>query len=185
MQGLIFTEFLKMVDQFYSPEVTEGILLKSGSESGGAYTRVGNYSHVELVSMVVALSEYDNAPVQDLVQTFGKYLLAQFADRYPEFFVDREDVFDFFDHIGSHVHEEVMKLYPESSPPMITTKRLGADVLELNYRSHRGLGDAAHGLILGSLEHFETPANIERTDSKEGDFTCVQFLITRNPTVMN
>lgn len=185
MQGMVFTEFLKMVDQYYSPEITEKIIQECDSETGGAYTSVGNYSHAELVSMVAALSKIDKTPVQDLVRAFGKFLLGQFAEKYPDFFTNRSDVFDFFDHVGSHVHEEVMRLYPDARPPMISTRQVAVDTIELTYRSHRGLGDAAHGLIEGSLEHFETEAVIERKNISEGAETCVQFMITRNPTAVN
>ncbi|MFC7290714.1 heme NO-binding domain-containing protein [Hirschia litorea] len=185
MQGMIFTEFLKMVDIFYSPEVTERIIKQSNTETNGAYTSVGNYSHSELVSMVVALSEEDETPVQDLVRAFGKFLLGQFCEQYPGYFLAHNDIFSFLDHIGNHVHTEVMKLYPDSRPPMIETTRLGLDIMELLYSSHRELGDAAHGLIEGALEYFETEATIQRNQLIEGEKTCIRFLITRTSTQLN
>lgn len=185
MQGMIFTEFLRMVDTYYSPEMTERIIKLSDTETGGAYTSVGNYSHTELVSLVVALSEQGDRPVKDLVRRFGNYLLGQFSEQYPNYFDAHEDVFNFLDHIGKHVHTEVMKLYPDSSPPKIETNRMGKDILELIYTSYRELGDAAHGLIEGALEYFETEAVVQRHQLIEGDNTCIRFIITRVPTKLS
>ncbi len=185
MQGMIFTEFLRMVDTYYSPEITERIIQLSNTETGGAYTSVGNYSHTELVSLIVALSEQEDRPVKDLIRSFGSYLLGQFSEQYPDYFIAHTDVFNFLDHIGKHVHTEVMKLYPDSSPPKIETNRIDQDILELIYSSHRELGDAAHGLIEGALEYFETDATVQRNQLEEGSNTCIRFLITRAPTKLN
>ena len=164
MQGMVFTEFLKMVDEYYSPEVTEKVISECKTETNGAYTSVGNYSHSELISLVVALAKYDEKSIQELVRTFGNYLLESFSQLYSNFFDRYEDVFDFFDDIGPHIHHEVMKLYPDSSPPSISTKRITNHSIELYYKSHRCLGDAAHGLIEGALAYFQTDGIIERHD---------------------
>ncbi len=181
MQGMVFTEFLKMVDEYYSPEITEKVISECKMETNGAYTSVGNYSHTELVSLVVALAKHDTKSVQQLVRAFGNYLLERFSQTYSDFFDEYDDVFDFFDKIGPHVHSEVMKLYPDSSPPSISTKRISEESTQLFYKSHRCLGDAAHGLIEGALEYYATEAIIERNDLNEKDGCFVCFTITKLP----
>ena len=57
MKGMIFTEFLEMVENAYGWEVQENIIDAAALPNDGAYTAVGTYDHQELVSLVVALSK--------------------------------------------------------------------------------------------------------------------------------
>lgn len=50
MKGMIFTEFLEMVEEKFSMEMVDQILSESDLPSGGIYTSVGNYPHTEIVS---------------------------------------------------------------------------------------------------------------------------------------
>ena len=43
LKGLVFREFLEMVDQTISPEVTEKIISSCDLPSNGVYTSVGTY----------------------------------------------------------------------------------------------------------------------------------------------
>ncbi|MCX7200840.1 MAG: hypothetical protein NTV17_00650 [Burkholderiales bacterium] len=42
MKGMIFTEFLELVERTYSPEMADDLIDASNLPSGGAYTSVGN-----------------------------------------------------------------------------------------------------------------------------------------------
>jgi len=56
MKGIVFTEFLEMVEAKFSPEMTDRIITESKVPSGGAYSAVGTYDHEEIVALVQALS---------------------------------------------------------------------------------------------------------------------------------
>ena len=45
MKGVIFTEFLEMVESHFSPEMADRIITAARLPSGGAYTAVGTYDH--------------------------------------------------------------------------------------------------------------------------------------------
>ena len=45
MKGLVFTEFLELVDEQFSFETCEQIIEMSDLPSGGIYTSVGTTSH--------------------------------------------------------------------------------------------------------------------------------------------
>ena len=75
MKGIVFTEFLEMVDEKFGLEVTEDLIASSKTLStGGSYTNVGTYPHGELVGMVVLLSEKTGIEIKDLLVAFGEYL---------------------------------------------------------------------------------------------------------------
>ena len=54
MKGMVFTEFLEMVESTFSADMVDDIIDDSAPPSGGAYTSVGTYDHQELVGMVTA-----------------------------------------------------------------------------------------------------------------------------------
>ena len=51
MKGIVFTEFLEMVEAQYSPAFLEDLIDEVQLSSGGAYTSVGTYPHRKLVSL--------------------------------------------------------------------------------------------------------------------------------------
>lgn len=178
MKGIVFTEFLEMVDSFFSPEITEEIIYKSDLPSGGAYTSIGTYDHAEIVALVTNLSNITDTPIPDLIQTFGTHLLSRFAILYPNFFEDIENVKSFLERVDGYIHVEVKKLYPDADLPKLETERIEGDDLVLTYRSDRHMGDLAEGLIKGAIGHFGGQERLTRDDINEpGDAQCVRFKI--------
>ena len=91
MKGVIFTEFLELIDEKFSPDLAEEVIIESELESGGAYTAVGTYHHCEMIKMVGVLSEKTEIPATDLQKAFGEYLFGRFTKLYPQFFADTDD----------------------------------------------------------------------------------------------
>ena len=73
MKGIVFKEFIGMVESAFGEETVEKIIDKSNLESEGAYTSVGTYDHGEILQLVTHLSEECSTSVPDLVKTFGKH----------------------------------------------------------------------------------------------------------------
>ena len=178
MKGILFTEFLEMVDRQFSPELTERIIDQVDVPSGCAYTTIGTYDHTELVQLVVQLSKETDTPVTDLVRAYGFYLFERFVRTYPRFFSGIKDAFTFLEGVEDIVHAEVRKLYSDSKPPLITATRQGDDKLEVIYQSQRCLADAAHGLILGCVDYFGEKMSVERQDIDDSG-SSVRFLLTK------
>jgi len=117
MKGIVFTEFLEMVEQRFSPDVADAIVDASGVPSGGSYTAVGTYDHGELIALVAALSRATGLAIPVLVREFGRHLFRRFVELYPRFFSGVGSAFDFLMGIEMHIHTEVKKLYPDAELP--------------------------------------------------------------------
>lgn len=176
MKGIVFSEFLDMVDQKFSIEMSERLIDEVELSSGGAYTTVGTYNAQEIVDLVVKLSEITNIPVADLLKTFGRYLLSRFAEVFPQFFVDVTSVSNFLPLVDSYVHLEVQKLYVDAELPSFTCTSPNPNRIEMIYHSARNLPDLAEGLILGAAEHFGELVEIKRESIPE-DPSGVRFII--------
>ncbi len=179
MLGIVFTEFLDMVEDKFDLDTVDAILDDANVKSGGAYTAVGSYDHQEVVALVVALSRRTSVPIDDLIHTFGHHLTGRFAQLYPSFFENISDPFDFLETVDQHIHREVKKLYPNAQLPTISTERIDEQTMVVTYRSHRSFGKLAEGLIQGSLDHFNCQATLQMEDTSTGDASTARFVITK------
>lgn len=161
MKGVIFTNFLKMVDEQFSPDITEEIITRADLVSGGAYTTVGAYDHQEILSLVTALSEITSVDSSALVRAFGKYLFGALSTAHPEYIQDINASFDLLEKVQDHIHVEVRKLYPNAELPKIECESTENE-LTVHYQSERPFAAVAEGLIEGCIEHFEDDIVVER-----------------------
>lgn len=180
MKGLVFTEFLEMVERKFSPAMVDDIIDDSDLPSGGAYTAVGTYPHSEMLALVQSLSKETRLPVPALVKIFGQHLFGRFVQLYPSFFRETRDAFDFLDSIENYVHTEVRKLYPDAELPTFAAQRSADNQrLVMTYHSKHPFATLAEGLIEGCLAHFQEKAQVEIIDQSAGRGTQVEFHITR------
>jgi Haem-NO-binding len=179
MKGIVFTEFLEMVESTFGVEMTEEIIEAAQLASGGAYTAVGNYDHREMLSMVGALSKAAGIPAGDLAQAFGRYLFKRFVVLYPHFFAGVTNALDMLARIDGYIHVEVHKLYADAELPHIQVDNAGDGSVLLTYRSARPFADLAEGLIRGCIEHFGETIGLSRSEPQGAGGTQALFLLTR------
>jgi hypothetical protein len=179
MKGVVFTEFLEMVEERFSEELADRIVEACDLPSGGAYTTVGTYDHAELVRLVVALGTATGTPVPDLVRAFGRHLFHRFVGMYPQLFVGVRSAFDFLRNIETHIHAEVRKLYPDAELPRLECNEPAPDRMEMIYRSSRPFADLAEGLILGCAEHFGEDLRVTREALAATQGYAVRFTLRR------
>lgn len=178
MKGIVFTEFLEMVEQAHGYEMVDRLLTENELSSGGVYTTIGTYEHQEMVTLVIDLSKKTATPVPLLLHAFGQYLFGTFKKSYPTFFNKAKNAFDFLESIEKYIHVEVKKLYPDAQLPRFHTQRISDEKLEMIYHSERSMGDFALGLIEKTFEHYDEKAAILREDLVENG-SKVRFLISK------
>ena len=79
MKGIVFTEFLEMVEAEFGFVVVDKITSLPELRDHGAYTSVGNYPHGDMIAMIGQLSETVGLQPGDLVRAFGRYLFRSFT----------------------------------------------------------------------------------------------------------
>ena len=167
MKGMVFTEFLEMVESKFSADMVDDVIDDSNLPSGGAYTAVGTYDHSELVMMVGALAQRTGLPVAALVHAFGVHMFGRFHALYPSFFSGVTSALDFLEGIETVIHTEVRKLYPDAQLPQFDCTR-NVDGLDMVYSSPRHFGDLAAGLIEGAVAHFGDAVSVARVNMPDG-----------------
>jgi hypothetical protein len=178
MKGVVFTEFLDMVEEKFGDQMVDDIIEASDLSTDGAYTAIGTYPHDEIITLVVNLGKYTKIPVPDLVYVFGKHLFGRFTVLYSNLLEGYSDAFTFLEGIENYIHVEVKKLYPDAQLPFFNCSR-DNDNLIMNYKSERAMADLAHGLMEGSFEHFKEKISVRREDTGGGDGTSVRFYLKK------
>ena len=168
MKGMVFTEFLDMVEEKFSPAMADQIIEAAQGKTAGAYTAVGTYDHAELVRMILALGQATGLPVPDLMRGFGHHMAVRFAALFGAFFSTQNNVFDFLASVDSVIHVEVLKLYPDAELPSFKVLQRSGDHLAINYISSRHMHDLALGLIEGAAAHYGEAISVSQQKLDDG-----------------
>ncbi len=179
MKGVVFTEFLDMVEDKFSPELADTIIEKSDLPNGGSYTSIGTYDVCEMGRLVQNLSTETGAPAPDLMGVFGKHLFSRFAATNPDVFRSDHCCFTFLSEIEGTIHRDVRKLYPDAELPSFEYEFPEQDKMVMVYSSPRGLGKVAEGLIEGCIEHFGEAIDVSAEDLSEGAGSRVRFSLEK------
>jgi len=179
VKGVVFTEFLEMVEEKFSPAVADSVIEQSALASGGAYTTLGSYDHQEMLQLVTNLSAATGVPPQDLIRVFGEHLFGRFLDYYPQLFTGIDSALELLRRVEDYIHVEVRKLYPDAELPTFQCWMVGREQLSMTYRSKRPFAALAEGLIRGCIEHFDEDINLEIHDLSNGAGTAARFVLTK------
>lgn len=169
MKGMVFTEFLSLVEREFGDDMVDDLLESVELASGGAYTSVGTYDHGEMVALVTALSEKTTLPVEPLMHAFADHLMAYFKKSHPAFFAQASDTLHFIESVDQHIHVEVRKLYPDAELPSFSCFRNGDDELQVVYTSTRNFDMLAEGLMKAAAAHFGEDVEVERLQASNDD----------------
>lgn len=176
MKGIVFTEFIEMLEGEFGLEKTEDIIESSNLESGGVFTAVGTYEDGEMIKLLTTASEKTERPAPVLLKSFGHSLLKSFATRYSHWIADCNHGFDLLTKVDNYIHIEVMKLYPKANLPKFSHTIPDENTLILEYQSPRKMGDLAEGLIEGVMEAFNHKYSIDKKYIVE-DGSIIEFTI--------
>lgn len=179
MKGVVFTEFLEMVESEFGFVVVDKITSMPELQDHGSYTSVGNYPHHDMIAMIGKLSEMVGLQGGDLVRSFGRYLFRSFTRSNAEFFEGVSDAFEFLFGIETVIHSEVRKLHDDAELPQFECERIGEKILIMDYKSKRPFSDLAEGLIRECLLHFKDDAEVERQEGPTKDAHTARFVLKR------
>lgn len=179
MKGIVFNEFMVMVEKEFGAEMVELIIEDANPASGAAYTNVGTYDHGEIVDLVVALSKRTGADAPALIKAFGKFLFHSFGGRHGDMIASYTNGFDLLKDIHGHIHVEVEKLYSNAQLPHFSTEQQDDSSLKMVYTSERKMSDLAEGLIEETMAHFGHDYSLEKNLVKD-DGSVVEFFIKLN-----
>ncbi len=179
MKGIVFTEFLDLVEDKFGLEMVDKIITSSNLESGGIYTSVGTYKFSEMLQLLQHLSENTNISIDDLLLVYAEHFFSVLQQSYPGLLATYKDPIEMLSSIENHIHIEVRKIYPDAELPTFDVIEKTDKSLTMIYKSSRAMHHFGLGLMNKTFEHFNSTASIVLEKLKD-DGTEVKFIINKN-----
>ena len=176
MKGIVFTEFLDLVESKFGLEMVDKIITTSNLKSGGSYTAIGTYEFSEMLQLISSLSSNTEISVDDLLLTYGEHFFSVLESSYPEMLAAYRGSIELLSSIENHIHVEVRKIYPDAELPTFEILSKSDQSLEMIYRSSRAMHMFGLGLMRSSFKHFNQKSEIQYEKIEE-DGTVVKFKI--------
>ncbi|WP_298766400.1 heme NO-binding domain-containing protein [uncultured Polaribacter sp.] len=179
MKGIIFTEFLDLVEDKFGLETVDEIIENSNLPSEGVYTSIGTYSFSEMLQLLQNLSKKTAISIDNLLLVYAEHFFSVIENSYPGLLANYKDPIEMISSIEDHIHVEVRKIYPDAELPTFIVEEKTTNSLTLIYKSSRAMHHFGLGLMNKTFEHFNATASIVLEKIKE-DGTEVKFLINKN-----
>lgn len=179
MKGIIFTEFLDLVEDKFGLETVDEIIENSNLPSEGVYTSIGTYSFSEMLQLLQNLSKKTAISIDNLLLVYAEHFFSVIENSYPGLLATYKDPIEMISSIEDHIHVEVRKIYPDAELPTFIVEEKTTNSLTLIYKSSRAMHHFGLGLMNKTFEHFNATASIVLEKIKE-DGTEVKFLINKN-----
>lgn len=179
MKGIVFTEFLELVEDTFGLETVEEIIEKSDLASKGAYTSIGTYEFSEMLALVSNLSEKTSMTIDELLHVYGLHFFSVIERDYPQILATYNNAMELLSSVESHIHVEVRKIYPDAELPRFEVAEQTGTSLTLIYYSSRSMYAFGLGLMEKAFEHYGKKATITYEKMKE-DGSQVKFVILEN-----
>lgn len=179
MKGIVFTEFLDLVEEKFGLEMVDNIITSSTLDSGGVYTAVGTYSFSEMLQLLQHLSANTGISIDNLLLVYAEHFFSVIERSYPGLLATYKDPIDMLASIENHIHIEVRKIYPDAELPTFEVLEKSEKSLVMIYKSSRAMHHFGLGLMNKTFEHFNATATIELEKLNEQG-TEVKFVINKN-----
>ncbi|WP_370213611.1 heme NO-binding domain-containing protein [Mesoflavibacter profundi] len=179
MKGIVFTEFLELVEDKFGLEMVDNIIANSNLESNGVYTAVGTYSFSEMLQLLQNLSDNTGISIDNLLLVYAEHFFGVIEDSYPGLLATYKDAIEMLSSIENHIHVEVKKIYPDAELPKFEVVEKTDKSLTMIYKSSRAMHHFGLGLMNKTFEHFNQTATIVLEKIKD-DGTEVKFIINKN-----
>ena len=179
MKGIVFTEFLDLVEDKFGLEMVDKIISQSKLESEGVYTSIGTYSFSEMLQLVTNLSGNTGISTDDLLLVYAEHFFSVIETSYPGLLATYNDPIEMLASIEDHIHVEVQKIYPDAELPTFSIEERTENSIIMIYKSSRAMHHFGLGLMNKTFEHFNATATISLEKIKE-DGTEVRFIINQN-----
>jgi hypothetical protein len=179
MKGIIFTEFLDLVEDKFGLEMVDRIISESKLESEGIYTSIGTYSFSEMLQLLQRLSTHTNISIDNLLLVYAEHFFSIIETSYPGLLATYKDPIEMLSSIENHIHVEVQKIYPDAELPTFIIEEKTKNSIIMIYKSSRAMHHFGLGLMNKTFEHFNSTATIVLEKIKE-DGTEVRFIVNKN-----
>jgi len=189
MKGIIFTEFLDLVEERFGLEMVDQIICQSRLESNGEYTSLGTYNFYEMLQLLHNLSKNKSISIANLLGAYSAKIFSDMDAIHPEMLTSYSGPIEMIAAMNEHIEMifntkntpplRLLEVKSFSPLPHFAIKEKTKNLLIINYKSDRGLQYFWLGLMHEMFKHFNETATIVLENIKK-DGTEIKFTINKN-----
>lgn len=173
MHGIIFNQLQKYARERLGPSAWLTLLAKNGLEKR-IYMPTQLYPDQELLSLVASAAATSNLPVQQILEDFGQFIVADLLKVYGTIIKPEWRTLDVLEHTENTMHRAVRHNDRNATPPELICMRINPREVVIDYSSRRRLSDLGVGIIRGISHHYreETKIWVDHYQTPEGQEAC-------------
>ena len=173
MQGIIFDQLKQFAVATYGVDAWPAMLARA-EVTETTYFVGEDYPDEELESLVAAAVELTGSPRDELLESFGTFIVPGLLKLYGVLIDPKWDLLGFLTGIEDTIHRVVRLRHPEARPPRLEATRTGPDQVTIVYTSPRKMCFLAKGIIRGVETQYSEPVTVTDTACMiQGDDRCV------------
>lgn len=182
MYGLINNALKNMIVDHFGENRWQEVLQTSGIPEDSFLT-MRNYDDAITYSLAGAASEVLGAPLDDCLEMFGEYWVANTAPESYEMLMDAagQNMAEFLGNLNA-LHDRITTTFLHYAPPNFQVEHQEANRYLIHYKSHRqGLTPFVVGLLRGLALRFNSELTIHsqrEETTQEGSHTIFEVEIT-------
>lgn len=177
MKGIIFTDFLEMVEESYSLHTVSQII--KNTSNSFEVNSFNNYNSIELSDLVANLSKVTSMNVSEILYKYGQYLFNTFIRNHPDTNIEFNNSFEILRNIENIICFEVRKHYYSAYNPVFSFIQYDDETLVMIYESEKKLGDVVEGVIKACIVYFNENVTINRDNLNSG-YSSTRFVLKNN-----
>lgn len=157
MKGILFTEFIELIEAKYGLSVVDAVLESSDLPSQGIYTAVGEYDSGEMVRIIYGLSQKENISIDALYECLGVSLFNSliYEGVINNYNNSTDLLLSFDNHIAFYVDLGI-----GSKSPTLTILDNNSKAMTIRYSASGGLYRLAYALIEKTFLYFKEKVRI-------------------------
>jgi hypothetical protein len=189
MKGVIFTEFLDLVEERFGLEMVDQIICQSRLDSQGVYTSIGTYNFYEFLQLLHNLSKNKSISINNLLEVYAAQIFSAMDAIHPKMLTSYNNPVEMIIAMNQHIEIifntkntlplKSLKVSAFTPLPLFVIEEKTVDSLIIKYISHRGLQHFWLGLMHEMFKHFNETATIVLEKIKK-DGTEIKFTIKKN-----
>lgn len=176
MLGLVFTEFMSMIETKYGLLMLDDVIEKSNLPRKGVYASLGDYPQTEFNTLIQTFSNETQKDPIVLLKEFGFHFFDPFTKLYSISLEKHKTLFDFIENLEFYARPEVAKRYPDSLVPRVKVSKTNDGTIEMIYKSEDIVYVFIEGFIMAAMNHYNVSTKL-KVEILTPDASEVKFII--------
>jgi hypothetical protein len=173
MHGIIFNQFQKFTRDLAGPSAWLTLLGAQGL-SRKIYLPTQIYPDEELISLVTGVASQQQKPVEEILEEFGRFIVADLLKVYSAMIRPEWRTLDVLEHTENTMHKAVRHSDRNATPPELLCTRVSFREVIIDYSSRRQLSSLGVGIIKGISAYYgeKTSIQVRHYQTATGEKAC-------------